>query len=225
MKSVKRNFINLTTILSFGIISALICQIFIKEPTDRYIHIRNFRYGKDPSVIRCNRGDRLHLSFSTDDTGHSFFLEEFDIDAKVSPANDEVSVFKPSDPSIKPVLTRELTFTAKHPGILNYIVAKSNYRCHVWCGPMHAFEQGKLIILPDTLLTFSLGSLIGILFIWLVSIFKNINPKDRIPDEKSGYKDLLKGSGFLRRIVVSRYTQAALTLLLWPCISDTLMTS
>src|SRR5450759_5042908 len=117
MKSVKRNFINLTTILSFGIISALICQIFIKEPTDRYIHIRNFRYGKDPYVIRCNRGDRLHLTFSTDDTGHSFFLEEFDMDVKVSPAREEVAVFKTSDPTKEPLLTREFTLTASHPGI------------------------------------------------------------------------------------------------------------
>lgn len=131
MKKGKRNLINLIIILGFGLISSIICQIFTKEPIDRYIHMRNFRYGKDPSVIRCNRGDKLHITFSTDDTGHSFFLEEFDIDAKVSPARDEVEVFKPSDPSIKPVLTKELTFTAKFPGILNYIVAKCAYRCHV----------------------------------------------------------------------------------------------
>lgn len=90
---------------------------------------------------------------------------------------------------------------------------------------MHAFEQGKLIILPNTLLTFSLGGLIGILFIWLISIFKNINPRDRISDEKSGYKDLLKGSGFLRGIIVSRYTQAALTLITMVMIYIVILTS
>ena len=76
------------------------------------------------------------------------------MDVKVSPAHDLVSVFKVSDPSKEPVLTKEVTLTAKHPGILNYLVSKSYFRCHVWCGPMHAFEQGKLVILPNTLLLF-----------------------------------------------------------------------
>ena len=139
-----RRFQNVIIVLAFGLIPAIVCQFFTPEPVDRYIHIRNFRYGKDPSVIRCNRGDKLHLTFSSDDTGHSFFLEEFDIDVKVSPAVEEVTVFRTSDPSDKPILTKELTIIAEHPGLLNYLISKSQYRCHVWCGPMHAFEQGKL---------------------------------------------------------------------------------
>ncbi len=113
MKKARRRIINLSLILSFGLIAAIICQLFVKEPVDRYIHIRSFRYGKDPHVIRCNRGDRLHLTFSSDDTGHSFFLEEFDIDVKVSPAVEEVTVFKTTDPSVKPIITKELTLTAE----------------------------------------------------------------------------------------------------------------
>ena len=116
--------------------------------------------------LSANRGDRLHLTFSTDDTGHSFYLEEFDIDAKISPARDQVEVFKTSDPTQESVTTHELTFTARQPGILNYLVSRSNYRCHVWCGPMHAFEMGKLVIMPNTLLVFSLGCiLIAVRFI------------------------------------------------------------
>src|SRR5665648_1203349 len=127
MKRFKRNIISLVIVFGFGLIPAIIGQFITEEPTDRYLHIKSFRYGKDPSVIRINRGDRLHLTFSTDDTGHSFFLEEFDIDVKVSPAREEVAVFKTSDPASKPQLTREVTFTARHPGIMNYLVAKSNY--------------------------------------------------------------------------------------------------
>lgn len=225
MKVARRHFLNLLIIFGFGLIPAVISQFFTEKPTSRHIHVRSFRYGKDPYVIRCNRGDTLKLTFSTDDTGHSFFLEEFDIDVKISPSINEVSVFKTSDPTADPILTKEITLIARHPGIYNYIVSRSNYRCHVWCGPMHAFEQGKLIILPNTLLTFSLGGLIGILFIWLISIFKNTNPRDRISDEKSGYKDLLKGSGFLRGIIVSRYTQAALTLITMVMIYIVILTS
>ncbi|MCX6237175.1 MAG: 4Fe-4S binding protein [Bacteroidia bacterium] len=212
MNRLRSHIFNFLIIFGFGLIPALVCQFFVKAPVDRYIHIRNFRYGKDPSVIMCNRGDRLHLTFSTDDTGHSFFLEEFDIDAKVSPARDKVEVFKPSDPAQKSVLTRELTFTAKHPGILNYLVAKSNYRCHVWCGPMHAFEQGKLIILPNTLLVFSLGCILGMLFLWLTGIFRG-TLKVTVNEENPGYKDLLKNSGILRKMVVSRWPQIILAII------------
>jgi polyferredoxin len=225
MKITGRKLLNLLLIIGFGLLPALICQFFTEKPTSRYIHIRSFRYGKDPYVIRCNRGDTLHLTFSTDDTGHSFFLQEFDIDVKISPSRDEVTVFKTSDPTSKPVITKEVVLIAKHQGFYNYIVSKSNYRCHVWCGPMHAFEQGKLIILPNTLLVFSLGSLLGIILLWLIWIFKNVKPGSSAEGEKSGYKDLLKESGFLRGIVVSRYVQAALIVITMVMIYIVILTS
>lgn len=225
MKSVKNIYFDLIIILGFGLLAGAACQFFVKKPAHKYIHVRNFRYGKDPSLIRCNRGDTLHLTFSTDDTGHSFFLEEFDIDAKVNPAIDEVTVFKPSDPSLKPVITKELTFIARHPGILNYIVAKSNYRCHVWCGPMHAFEQGKLIILPNTLLCFSLGSLTGIFFLWLIRVFRKSSPEKIHSEKKSEMKDLFERSGFLRKAVISRWPQIILTILAMVMIYVVIMTT
>ncbi len=58
--------------------------------------------------------------------------------------------------------TREVVITAEHPGWLRWLVSKSQYRCHVWCGPMHAFEHGNLIIWPNTLLCAGLGLLAGI---------------------------------------------------------------
>ena len=225
MNVTSRHFFNLLIIFCFGLVPAIICQFFAEKPTSRYIHIRSFRYGKDPYVIRCNRGDTLHLTFSTDDTGHSFFLQEFDIDVKISPSRDEVTVFKTSDPTFKPVIEKEVILIAKHPGIYNYIVSKSNYRCHVWCGPMHAFEQGKLIISPNTLVVFGFGSLLVIVLVWLVLIFKNLKKTSEHEDEKSGYTDLLKESGFLKRIIVSRYTQAALTIITMVMIYIVILTS
>jgi len=93
-KKIKNSILKILVVLSFGIIPAIIGQFFSPEPTSREIHISSFRYGKDPSVIRANRGDTLKLTFSTEDTGHSFFLEEFNIDAKVSPARETVEVFE-----------------------------------------------------------------------------------------------------------------------------------
>ena len=150
---------------------ALLVNISHTESRDRYIHVENFRYGKKPNIIRCNRGDRLHLTFKTLDTGHSFFLEEFRIDAKVSPGMAEVKVFDTKEPLEKPFITDTLLIIAEHPGILKYLISKSQYRCHVWCGPLHAFEQGSLIILPNTLLGFGIGCLTGILILLFIPGF------------------------------------------------------
>lgn len=206
---VRKNIINFSVIIGLGLIAALLCQLLIREPVDRNIHIRSFRYGKDPYEIRCNRGDRLHLTFSTDDTGHSFFLEEFNVDAKVSPLNDEVTVFKPSDPTLKPEVTKEITLIAKHPGIDNYVVSRSAYRCHVWCGPMHAFEQGKLIIWPNTLLFFGLGGLAGLLLIFFFSIFRK--NKIQHPNKQKMEKDILAKSA-LRKLFSFRWPQLIMVL-------------
>jgi polyferredoxin len=215
--------ISCLVIFIFGLISAMVCQFFTKEPGSKYIHVRNFRYGKDPSVIRCNRGDTLHLTFSTEDTGHSFYLEEFDIDAKISPARDMVEVFKTSDPTQDHYQTRELSFVARHPGILNYLVSKSNYRCHVWCGPMHAFESGKLVIMPNTLLIFSLGCIAGILFLWITGIFTNrVSIRD---NDKSGYHDILGKEGIIKKIFTSRWPQIILTLVAMMMIYIVILTT
>ncbi len=206
----KKHIIHFLVVLGFGIIPAFISQFFEREPVTRNIHVTSFRYGKDPAVIRCNRGDTLQLTFSTEDTGHSFFLEEFDVDAKVSPARTMVEVFKVSDPTVKPELLKEVTIIARHPGIQNFLVARSNYRCHVWCGPMHAFEHGKLIIFPNTLLIFGLGSVSGILFLWILGFFVKTIPVSETEDKKAGYRDLLSKTGFLRKMVISRWPQILL---------------
>jgi hypothetical protein len=135
------------------------------QPRNRYIHIESFRYGKEPATIYCNRGDTLHLSFSSRDTGHSFLLQEFDMDVKVDPSTPTVLQFRSSDPEQPPVARDTVVFVAEHPGLLKFLVSKSIFRCHVWCGPMHAFEQGNLVIRPNTLLNGGLGLLFGLFLI------------------------------------------------------------
>ncbi len=225
MKLIKKHLISFCVVLLFGLVPAVIAQFFTKKPVTRKIHIRNFRYGKDPYVIRCNRGDTLLLTFSSDDTGHSFYLEEFDMDVKVYPADNTVSVFKTSDPTSKPLITKQVTLIARHTGILNFIVSKSNYRCHVWCGPMHAFEQGKLIIMPNTLLVFSLGCIAGILMLWFFAILKRGDEATDYEDTRRGYRDLFKKDGIFKKIVLSRYTQAALVTITMIMIYIVILTS
>ena len=157
-------------LLLFAVVPATVVQFFAAPPEVRHVHVEAFRYGKDPAVIRCNRGDELHLTFSSRDTGHSFFLEEFDVDAKITPGSPDVAVFRTSQPEQAPEIKHELVLKAEHPGWLRYLVSKSQYRCHVWCGPMHAFEHGNLIIGPNTLLYAGLGLLLGIPFAGWVGI-------------------------------------------------------
>ncbi len=154
----------------FAVLPALAIQVKVPTPQDRHIHMEAFRYGKDPSVIRCNRGDWLHLTFSTRDTGHSFFLDEFHIDAKITPATDKVQVFDTSRPDASPTIQREVVIEARHPDWLGALWSKSQYRCHVWCGPMHAFEHGNLVIWPNTLLVAGLGLLVGLPLVGLLRI-------------------------------------------------------
>ena len=76
--------------------------------TTRRIHIEAFRYGTTPHVIRANRGDRLLLTFSSRDTGHSVFLQEYDLDVKISPGTELVEVFRASRPWEPPRRMREV---------------------------------------------------------------------------------------------------------------------
>jgi hypothetical protein len=149
-------------LLLFAAVPAAAVQFLAPSPKHRRVHIESFRYGQDPSVLRCNRGDILHLTFSTRDTAHSFFLQEFNVDAKITPGSSDVLVFRPSQPETAPQVAREVTLEARHPGWLGGLVSKSHFRCHVWCGPMHAFEHGKLVIWPNALLAAGWGLLLGI---------------------------------------------------------------
>lgn len=194
-------------LLAFALVPAVVCQWLAKPPTQRSIHIESFRYGKAPSVIRCNRGDDLHLTFEARDTGHSFFLEEFDLDVKITPGSREVEVFRASDPTAPPRIAREVVLRAEHPGWRQYLVAKSQYRCHVWCGPMHAFEQGKLIIGPNTLLFAGLGLVVGIPVVGLLRLRGVFRVPFLPPHDASEGWDILRRGPWLKRLLKRREFQ------------------
>lgn len=142
-------------------------------PVERDIHIEAFRYGTYPWIIRANRGDQLMLSFSTHDTGHSFFLQDYGIDAKISPASETVEVRDPFSIEEPPVRMTAIPLKAGLDGFWGHLVSLSRFRCHVYCGPMHGFEQGDLIVRPNWLLAGSLGLLSALPLIGLVRIHRN----------------------------------------------------
>ena len=200
-------------LLAFAAVPGVLCQFLAGTPGHRSIFVHSFRYGKEPSVIRCQRGDWLHLTFDTRDTGHSFFLEEFDLDVKISPASRNVAVFRASDPGSPPKLTREVVLEAEHPGWLRYLASKSQYRCHVYCGPMHAFEHGNLIIEPNTLLFAALGLVIGIPTVGLMSLRRVLREESAEPPAVSptdGW-EIFKRFPWLKRRMKRRGFQFAWT--------------
>ena len=134
-------------------------------PTTRKIHLEAFRYGTEPSIIRANRGDRLIMTFSTRDTGHSFFLQDYRIDAKITPASETVEVRDPLLPAAPPAYKSEIELEAGLAGLWGSLVSTSRFRCHVYCGPMHGFEQGDLIVRPNWLFSGSMGLLLAIVLI------------------------------------------------------------
>lgn len=223
----KRRLGNGLILLLFAAVPAVLCQFWTSPPQSRSIHVEAFRYGKDPSVIRCNRGDTLHLTFSTRDTGHSFFLEEFDIDAKISPARREVRLFRARHPEEPSILTEEVVLQAEHPGWLRYLVSKSQYRCHVWCGPMHAFEHGNLIIWPNTLLCAALGLLVGIPLVGYWSLRPYLDGSMPVPLAEAGRRgwDIFRRMPWLKNFVKRREVQYTLILITMAALYMVILTS
>jgi len=128
----------------------------------RSVHLELFRYGASPCVIRARRGDRLVMTFSTRDTGHSFFLQEYRIDAKVTPGGSYVEVFDPLHPERGGVRKRSVMLVVGRPGVWGRLCSKWRFHCHVYCGPLHGFEQGDLIAEPNWLYGGALGFLFGL---------------------------------------------------------------
>jgi polyferredoxin len=195
-------------------IPVLVSQWTSEQPVSRYFHIENFRYGKDPSIIECNRGDTLHLTFLSRDTGHSFFLQEFDMDVKVSPSDEKVLQFHASNPQIPPTILDTVVFVAEYPGLAKYLVSKSNFRCHVYCGPMHAFEQGTLIIGPNMLFNFGLGILFGLFALgWnRIRIYRKSGAPASEFFENDGGKDILNRFPRFKGVVKKSWFQPSLML-------------
>ena len=108
------------------------------------------------------------MTFSTKDTGHSFFLQDYEIDVKVSPSKDTVLVYNPFKVTEPPLITDKVHLVAGRPGFLGNLLSVSRFRCHVYCGPMHGFEQGDLIVRPNWLFSISIGFIIALFLSWLV---------------------------------------------------------
>ena len=133
-----------------------------QSPKTRDIHIEAYRYGFSPARIKANRGDRLRLTFSTRDTGQSFFFQDYDLHVSITPGDKLVSVQRLSHPDSPPVLMDTVEIVAGLPGWQGWLVSKSQFRNHTYNGPLHGTERGDLIVAPNFLLYGGLGLLVAI---------------------------------------------------------------
>jgi polyferredoxin len=157
-----RRLLSLLILISGAVFPAVIAAISAHTPRTRNIHIEAYRYGFSPSRIQANRGDRLRLTFSTRDTGQSFFLQDYDLHVSITPGNKLVFVQRLSRPDDPPALMETVEIVAGLPGWQGRLVSKSQFRNHTYNGPLHGTERGELIVSPNFLLYGALGLLAAI---------------------------------------------------------------
>jgi plastocyanin len=121
---------------------------------ERSLIITAQKYGYDPPVLRVNHGDRVRIRLVAKDVTHGFYLEGYDLDAKVRPENPTFWLRHPSGGE-KYQEVEEIEFVANRTG-------KFRYRCSTTCGYMHPFMQGELIVSPNYLYSTSVGLSVGL---------------------------------------------------------------
>jgi heme/copper-type cytochrome/quinol oxidase subunit 2 len=137
-----------------GLVGFLVARAGLASPQERTLTITAHKYGYDPSVLRVNRGDRVRIRLVAKDVTHGFYLEGYDLDAKMRPENDTFWLRRPSaEEGYQEV--EQINFVASHTG-------KFRYRCSTTCGYMHPFMQGELIVSPNYLFSTSVGLSAGL---------------------------------------------------------------
>ncbi len=123
-------------------------------PQEHTITITAHQYAYDPEVIRVNRGDRITIRLLAKDVTHGFYVEGYDLDARIRPENPTFWVRHPSQGEEFEEV-EEISFVANRSG-------KFRYRCSQTCGYMHPFMQGELIVNPNYLYPSAMGMTLGL---------------------------------------------------------------
>ncbi|MCQ9206229.1 MAG: hypothetical protein NG737_07965, partial [Omnitrophica bacterium] len=110
---------------------------------DLIVYARKYAY--DPPIIRVNKGDTVSINLITRDVTHGFYIEGYDIDAKIKPEHSsDFGTLYLRHPSQGHNFTEvdAIEFVANKTG-------KFRYRCSQTCGYMHPFMLGELIVNPN----------------------------------------------------------------------------
>lgn len=116
---------------------------------ERVFNIEARQYAYNPERLRVNRGDKVTIKLTSKDVTHGFYLEGYDIDAKVRAQYPYFWLRHPSKGNEYEQVD-QISFVAKKSG-------KFRYRCSVTCGYLHPFMQGELIVEPNLAYPLSIG--------------------------------------------------------------------
>lgn len=142
------------------------------KPHRHDILIKAKQYSYDPSEIKVNYNDTLHIKLVSLDVVHGFYVEDYDIDAEISP---NIKNFKVRHPSAGYNWkdTSEIVIVADKRG-------KFRYRCSHTCGNMHPFMQGVIIVKPNITLHIGIGIILGFMAGMLLMFYLQIFRTDKI---------------------------------------------
>lgn len=112
-------------------------------PQERGIKLTARQHAYDPPVLRVSQGDTIGLRIESADVVHVFFyLEGYEIDAKVVPESPYLHLTEPSHPHERIKKVAEVVFAANRTG-------KFRYHCSHTCGTMHPFMGSGLVLAPN----------------------------------------------------------------------------
>lgn len=149
------------------------------EPVRRDILVKARRYAYNPEKIIVNKGDTLHIKLVSLDVTHGFFLEGYDLDARVSSGVKKFKYRHPSE-GYNWKETDELVIIVDRKG-------KFRYRCSQTCGTMHPFMNGEMIVQPNTPYHASVGGIIGFFIGMILMFISKSNGKKDIKSQISEY--------------------------------------
>jgi len=134
------------------------------NPVSRNITVKARQYAYNPPVIKVNVGDTLNLKLVSLDVVHGFYLEGYNLDARITANTEKFEIKRPKDKNSHYEQVEAVTVVADKRG-------KFRYRCSHTCGSMHPFMQGELIVEPNARYHGAVGGLIGLFMgmIWMLS--------------------------------------------------------
>jgi len=171
-----RQKIKIILIVGIGVLCGLLIGWRSTSPTSMEITIKARQYAFDPPVLRVNYGDTLRIRLVSLDVTHGFYLEGYDIDAKVN-AQRNTFMFRHPSEGEKWTEVEDFVFVAERRG-------KFRYRCSQTCGSLHPFMQGELIVEPNLPFHAGIGGVLGLLVGIFWGFTRNVSSSESTMNEE-----------------------------------------
>jgi cytochrome c oxidase subunit 2 len=176
MRGLKNIFTAATATLLGGLLGVLI-GMNRPAPTSHDLLIKARQYAYEPSSIEVNKGDTLNIRLVSLDVVHGFFVEGYDIDARIYAQQKKFKVRHPDrDNTWKEVDSIQL---------ITDRAGKYRFRCSHTCGTMHPFMQGEMIVQPNSPYHAGVGGIFGLFAGMIFLFFRQIKERLNIELKRS----------------------------------------